>query len=75
VESILDLNPTIRLSLIRAGSTVFLSWTGGQGPYQVQQSTDLGNPNSWQDLGAPLTTNSITLPIGTGNQFLRVRSQ
>jgi len=75
VETILDLNPAIRLNLNRSGSTVVLSWTGGQPPYQVQQTTDLSDFDSWQNLGAPSMTNLMTLPIGAGNQFWRVRSQ
>ncbi len=75
VETMLDLTPVIRLSLVRTGSSVNLNWTGGQGPFQIQQSTDLSDPNSWQNLGAPVTTNSLTLSVGEGNLFLRVRSQ
>jgi uncharacterized delta-60 repeat protein len=75
VESLLDLTPVIRLSLTREGPAVILSWTGGTGTYQVQQSANLNDPNSWQNVGAPITTNSITLPISAGKQFLRVRSQ
>ena len=73
METILDL--TIRLRLIRDSSTAVLSWSGGKAPYQVQQTTDAGQPDSWQDVGAPLQTNSISLPIGSGNLFLRVRGQ
>lgn len=75
VESILYPDLPIHLTLIRTESSVNLNWTGGPGLFQVQQTTNLSNPNSWQNLGTPMTTNSITLPIGAGNQFLRVRSQ
>ena len=73
VETILDL--AIRLHLVRNGSTAVLSWSGGQGPYQVQQSTDASQPNSWQDVGTPVQTNSISRPIGSHTLFLRVRGQ
>jgi len=65
----------IRLHIRREGSIVVLSWTGGRAPYQVQQNTDLANPGGWTDLGDPVWTDSITLPIGPGNLFLRVRGQ
>jgi hypothetical protein len=75
VESILSLTPNIQLNLARNGTTAVLSWTGGHGPYQVQQTTDLNQPNSWQDVGDPLQMNSTSLPIAPGTSFLRVRGQ
>jgi len=56
----------IRLDLVRDGSEVVLNWTGGQGPYQVQQPTNVGEP---------VPTNSMRLPFSPGNLFLRVRGQ
>jgi hypothetical protein len=73
VESLSTASAPIRLSLVRSGAEVVLSWTGGCGPYQVQQSTNLADPNGWTDLGAALTTNHLVLPIGSGHLFLRVR--
>jgi uncharacterized delta-60 repeat protein len=75
VESVAPATASIRVSLVRDGAEVVLSWTGGRGPYQVQQNTDLGNPNGWTDLGEPVLTNWIVLPIRSGNVFLRVRGQ
>ncbi len=73
VETILDLNPAISLDLTRDGASVILNWTGGQAPYQVQQSTDLGQPNSWQNVGSPTQNNSLSLPLSPDNLFLRIR--
>lgn len=67
------LAPPIRLNLARQGSNAVLNWTGGFGPYQVQQTTDLGSTNSWENVGEPMQTISITLPFGSSNLFLRVR--
>ncbi len=39
----------------------------------MQQTTHLSQTNAWQNLGGPVQTNSITLPIGPGPLFLRVR--
>ena len=54
---------------------MLLSWTGGQGPYQVQQITELGPSNAWQDVDAPLQTSALSIPIGVGAKFFRVRGQ
>jgi uncharacterized delta-60 repeat protein len=75
VESTLSLAREIRLNIALLGSQVVLNWTGGRGPYQVQQTTDLGNPSSWENMGEPVQTNSVSLPVGPGNLFLRVRGQ
>jgi hypothetical protein len=75
VETTIGVARPIWLSVVRAGSNVVLSWTGGQGPYQVQQTTHLGDSISWENVGAAAQTNSMTLPIGPGNLFLRVCGQ
>jgi hypothetical protein len=67
--------PTILLNLVRDGSDVVLNWTGGQGPYQVQKTTSMGAACVWEDVGGPVTTNSMRLSCGPGNVFLRVRGQ
>ena len=73
VESTLSAPWPIRVRLVHLGSSVVLSWVGGQGPFQVQQATYLDLPISWQDIGAPVDTNSVSLPAGPGPLFLRVR--
>ena len=75
VETALTAPWAIRLNLGRAGSDVVLNWTGGQGPYQVQQTTTLGATSSWENVGEPVQANSLRLPLGSGPQFLRVRGQ
>jgi hypothetical protein len=65
----------IRLTLVRDGSEVLLNWTGGQGPYQVQQTTTLDSTCIWENVGEPVRTNSMRMPCGPGNVFLRVRGQ
>jgi len=74
-ESLLIPGASIRANLVRNGNSLLLTWTGAQPPYQVQQSTNLANPNAWQNVGTPVQTNSMTLPISAGYQFLRVRTQ
>jgi hypothetical protein len=65
----------IRLSVLRDAADVVLRWSGGLGTYQVEQTADISNSNSWQSVGAAVQTNSVTLPIGAGNLFLRVRRE
>ena len=67
--------PAIRLNCACEGSEFVLSWTGGQGPYQVQQTPTLGPTNVWENVGEPVPTNSVRVPLGPGNVFLRVRGQ
>ena len=72
VESILVLAEPIRLRLVHDGAELTLSWTGGSGPYQVQQNGNLSNSNSWQNTGPILATNSLRLPLTSAPLFLRV---
>jgi uncharacterized delta-60 repeat protein len=74
VESVIGV-PGIHLNLVREGSEVVLNWTGGQGPYQVQQSSNLGGIIAWDNVGEPVPTNSMRLLLSPGNLFLRVRGQ
>ena len=73
VETTLAAPWAIRLNLVRDGSEVVLNWTGGQGPYQVQQTTTLGATSSWENVGDPVQANSMRVPRGPGSLFLRVR--
>ena len=75
VEELAGALAPIRLGVDRHGSGIQLRWTGGQGPYQVQQAASLGGFTSWEDVGVPMETNSMALPVGTGTLFLRVRGQ
>lgn len=65
----------IRLNLARDGSEVILNWTGGLGPYQVEQTTTLSATSSWENVGEPVQTNSVRIPLSPGTLFLRVRGQ
>jgi uncharacterized delta-60 repeat protein len=73
VETLLSPGPALHLTVVRDGPSLLLQWTGGKGPYQVQAASDLGAPEPWQDLGSPLQGQSVTVPLGPGTQFLRVR--
>jgi uncharacterized delta-60 repeat protein len=75
VEELAGALAPIRLSVDQDGSEILLRWVNGQGPYQVQQTVSLGGFTSWEDVGVPVETNSISLPVGIGTLFLRVRGQ
>jgi hypothetical protein len=66
---------SIHLTLVQDGSEVVLNWTGGLGPYQVQQCTNLSGTISWANVSEPTPTNSMRIPLGPGQVFLRVRGQ
>jgi hypothetical protein len=61
-----------QLSIRREAANVALSWTGGRGPFQVLQRTSLLLPEEWENVGEPVETNVITLPIDADVRFLRV---
>jgi hypothetical protein len=50
-----------------------LNWSGGVGPYQVQMSTNLSNPN-WQNLGST-SNSSLTVTPSNNAAFYRIVGQ
>jgi hypothetical protein len=68
-----DVQLTIR-SIVRTGNEIRITWSGGNPPYQLEASSDLG-ANDWVAVGNPVTSNSTTVPIGTGARYFRVSSQ
>lgn len=64
-----------RVSLLMDGDDLSLTWTGGEPPYQVQQRTEFGAAGRWDNLGEPTFTNSVRIPRGPANLFLRVQGQ
>ncbi len=66
--------PPIQAMMSRQGSDLLLSWTGGSAPYQVQVTTNLVNI-VWQNVGAPVTTNQMTLSPSNTASFYRIRGQ
>jgi hypothetical protein len=41
----------------------------------VQQTTAAGGTASWENVGEPMPTSTMRVPLGPGNLFLRVRGQ
>ncbi len=57
------------LSISPSAGNVSLSWL--LGGYTLQQNTSLTSPGNWTDLG---TNSPVTLPVGTGSEFFRLKS-
>jgi len=50
-----------------------ITWSGGQPPYQLEQTTTLGPKASWQAVGSPVSGFTTTLPVTGPMGFIRVR--
>jgi hypothetical protein len=57
----------------QAGELV-LNWGGGIGPFQVQTTTNLANPD-WQNVGDATTTNSLSITPSNAAAFFRILGQ
>ena len=66
--------PSINASISALNGGLRLSWTGGIGPYQVQLKTSLSS-SDWENLGTPLSDNSIDLTPSNAAAFYRVQGQ
>lgn len=74
-RGILVTAPPINLHVGLDATNVYLNWSGGQGPFQVQQALSLTNGAVWQNMGASTSdTNSIFARDGQGG-FFRVVGQ
>ncbi|MBI3414823.1 MAG: hypothetical protein HY043_05795, partial [Verrucomicrobia bacterium] len=61
----------LHISDIRVtNGAIQLAWSGGQGPYDVQQK--LGVTNNWQNVATVITNRQATLPLGQAAAFFRV---
>ncbi|MBI3416169.1 MAG: DNRLRE domain-containing protein, partial [Verrucomicrobia bacterium] len=62
----------LRLTAINFDSSqVTLSWIGGIGPFQAQGKPSLSLP--WEDIGTPVTTAPVALPLFGRMGFFRIR--
>ena len=66
--------PPIVLAISGQGQNLVLSWVGGQPPYQVQMATGLNNP-SWQNVGGPVSANTLLLTPSNAAAFYRIQGQ
>jgi hypothetical protein len=70
--ALVDVEYYPQLTIRRQGPNAGVSWTGGRGPFQLVQSADLRLPGAWENVGEPVTSNGVVLPLGPDNRFLRV---
>jgi hypothetical protein len=56
------------------GTNLWLNWTGGIGPYQVQTAPDFSGTN-WQAFGGPTGANSLMLSPSNDAAFYRILGQ
>ncbi len=64
-------SPWITAAILRQAGKVLLTWSGGQGPYQVQTAGTLRNP-AWVNVGGPVGTNGLLLTPSNNAAFYRV---
>ncbi len=64
----------IVLNLLRQGSNLNLTWTGGIAPYQVMTTTNL-NHASWQNLGSPASATNMVLSPSNVCSFYLIQGQ
>jgi lysophospholipase L1-like esterase len=66
--------PPIVTSAVIQGNGLMLNWGGGIGPYQVQWTTNLANPN-WQNLDTPIDASNLLILPTNGTAFYRIFGQ
>ncbi len=65
--------PVVVMNISAAGTNLFLGWSGGTPPYQLQSTTNLGV--GWQNVGSATgATNCLIAPANPGT-FYRVHAQ
>ncbi|EEF61359.1 LamG-like jellyroll fold domain-containing protein [Pedosphaera parvula] len=67
--------PLITSTMGLQGSNVVLNWTGGIPPYRVLVATNLTVPISWQNFGAPVSGNSLSLTPSNDAAFYQIQGQ
>jgi hypothetical protein len=72
VDNIIPNGTTLRWTQVSLQqNSLLLSWRGGTGPYQIQQSPDL-SLGSWQNLGAPTLLTTATVDASLARMFFRI---
>jgi uncharacterized repeat protein (TIGR01451 family) len=69
----------VSLTVSRAGTNVTLAWPTDVGNYNLETTTDLMPPAVWTPVTNPPPAivggqNTITIPIGSGSEFFRLRA-
>jgi hypothetical protein len=68
-----------RLTIIRSGPNVILTWPTNAVGFTLQSTRNLSLPNSWSPAAQPTVTNaghiSLTIPTPAVRKFFRLQSQ
>ena len=67
--------PLISSTMVWQGSNVVLNWTGGIPPYQVQVATNLAVPINWQNFGAPVSGNTLSITPSNDAAFYQIQGR
>ena len=68
------LGPHIQVNLVTQGTNLMISWAGGNGPYQLEVTTDLGSTN-WQIVNIPTNATSFVIVPTNNAAFYQVVGQ
>lgn len=72
MDNIIPNGTTLRItSVVRAEDLLEITWRGGIGPYQVQQSDNLG-VTPWTDVGDPVEGTFVEVPVAVPRIFYRI---
>jgi hypothetical protein len=67
--------PPISSTMDLQGPNVVLNWAGGIPPYQVQVATNLTVPINWQNIGAPVSGNAISITPSNNAAFYQIQGR
>ena len=73
-RGILEPAPPINVSIASQGTNLLVNWTGGDGPFQLQETLSLTNI-SWQNTGPSTNGTNATVPRDGNEIYLRVLGQ
>ena len=77
VNVLVPSGPLFQPVALSSGTNLLISWPLSAAAFQLQSSTDPGMPNSWLNVGTPLTTNggwiSTLVPMQGPQQFFRLK--
>jgi hypothetical protein len=66
--------PPIVMTTVVQGGQLQVNWNGGIAPYQVQMTTNLGDPD-WQVVGTSVLGNTLSVPLTNAAAFYRLSGQ
>lgn len=65
----------LQLRVVWTDTRARMTWNGGQAPFQVQESTELNEPQAWRDVGPALNSRAASIARTSTTRYLRVVSR